>query len=76
MDRISIRRLVDKMTVKEGTLWWAGDSKRFRVLSVVDTEGNTWVHYREELKGFNQAEAKEYSCFIESFIQRFRRIPE
>lgn len=76
MDRISVRRLVDKMIVKEGSLWWAGDSKRFRVLSVTEQDGHTWVHYRDELKGFDQSNSKEYSCYIESFLERFKKIPE
>ena len=63
-------------TVKEGSLWWGGDQKKFRVLSVVEADGKTWVHYRDELKGFNQTEANQYSCYIESFLQRFRELPE
>lgn len=62
--------------VKEGSLWWSGDDKRFRVISVSEAEGHTWVHYRNELKGFNQSSAQEYSCYIESFVERFRKLPE
>ena len=62
--------------VKEGTLWGSSDSKKFRVISVSEVEGHTWVHYRDELKGFDQSAAREYSCYIESFEQRFRVLPE
>ena len=62
-------------TVKEGSLW-GGSDKKFRVISVTDVDGHTWVHYRDELKGFDQSDAKEYSCYIESFEQRFRQLPE
>ena len=63
--------------VKEGTVWCAGDDKRFRVISVSEVEGNTWVFYREEPKKYVPAsECKEYSCYMESFVQRFRSVPE
>ena len=62
-------------TVKEGSLW-GGSDKKFRVISVTEVNGHTWVHYRDELKGFDQSDAREYSCYIESFEQRFRQLPE
>lgn len=62
--------------VKEGSLWWAADGKKFRVLHLVEQDGHTWVHYREEQKGFNQSNSREYSCYVESFTQRFSRTPE
>lgn len=63
-------------TIKEGSLWWAGDHKKFRVIGVVEVDGNTWVHYRDELKGWNQETANTYSCYAESFLQRFSPLPE
>jgi hypothetical protein len=62
--------------VKAGTLWGSID-KKFRVLSVTEIEGNTWVHYRED-RGIKipAIECKEYSCYQESFVQRFRQILE
>ena len=62
--------------VQQGTLWGSSDSKKFRVISVTEVEGNTWVHYRDELPGFDQSKAREYSCYVESFEQRFRKLPE
>ncbi len=60
--------------VKSGTRWWAGDRKIFQVINVVEIDGHTWVHYRDE-KNINE-ECKEYSCYIESFLQRFTQLPE
>ncbi len=62
--------------VKIGSVWRTTDDKRFRVINVVEAEGHTWVHYRNELPGFNQTEAKEYSCYVESFVERFSPTPE
>lgn len=65
------------MIVKEGSLWWSGDNKKFRVINVVETNGHTWVHYREEpAKWRPVSELKEYSCYQESFVERFRQLPE
>lgn len=62
--------------VKAGTLW-EGVDKKFRVLSVTEVDGNTWVHYRED-RGIKvpAIECKEYSCYVESFLSRFRQLPE
>lgn len=58
--------------IKPGTEWWAGDRKKFVVLHVIEQDGHTWVHYRENQKGSNQ----EYSCYAESFLSRFTPLPE
>lgn len=62
--------------VEAGTLW-EGTDKKFRVISVTDVDGHTWVHYRED-RGtkFPTIECKEYSCYVESFLVRFRQLPE
>lgn len=57
--------------IKEGSKW-EGSGKKFVVLHTIEQEGHTWVHYRDE-KG---TEPKEYSCYIESFLERFRSVPE
>ena len=62
--------------VLPGSKWWAGRDKKFRVIDVVEADGNTWVHYRDELEGFNQSSAREYSCYLESFLQRFSPLPD
>lgn len=62
--------------VKAGTLWGSTD-KNFRVISVTEIDGHTWVYYREDF-GFKTptTECKEYSCYLESFVTRFRPQPE
>jgi hypothetical protein len=62
--------------VKEGSLWHSLD-KHFRVISVTEIDGHTWVHYRED-RGIKvpRLECREYSCYQESFLQRFRQVPE
>lgn len=58
--------------VKEGTLWTTSDGKDFRVLHIVEIEGNTWVHYRTEPpRGMSTKDCKEFSCFLEAFEHRF-----
>jgi hypothetical protein len=52
-----------------GSKWWSGDAKIFYVKSVIELEGNTWIHYGEFSNG------KEYSCYLESFLQRFAEVP-
>jgi hypothetical protein len=60
------------MNIKEGSRWHAGDSKKFIVLHLVEQGEKTWVHYRDE-KG---NPPREYSCYKESFLQRFTPLPE
>lgn len=58
--------------VKEGSIWTDGHGKWFRVLHIVELEGNTWVHYRTEPPpGQSAKDCKEYSCFLEAFEARF-----
>jgi hypothetical protein len=41
------------------------------VLHVVELDGNTWVHYRNESKGLVKIPVREHSCFVEAFEARF-----
>lgn len=56
---------------------WEGVDTQFRVLAVIEADGHTWVHYREDL-GIKVPvlECREYSCYQESFLARFRPLPE
>jgi hypothetical protein len=58
--------------VKQGSRWTDNVNKVFHVIDVVELEGNTWVHYILEDKN----DPKEFSCYVESFLQRFRSLPE
>lgn len=64
------------MKVESNSLWTDGQGRYFRVLSLTDVDGKTWVHYRED-KGIKVAviECKEFSCYVESFVERFRACP-
>jgi len=33
--------------IKEGTVWSGADGKEFLVIHIIDQEGHTWVHYRD-----------------------------
>ncbi len=59
--------------VKVGSKWMGNENNRFRVIHVIEIEGNTWVHYIKEnaLEDFN----REYSCYEESFLTRYREVP-
>jgi hypothetical protein len=65
--------MVDKMIqIKEGSKWSGTDGKRFHVIHVVETDGHTWVHYEQD----GVLESREFSCYIESFLERFKELPE
>jgi len=59
-------------TIKEGSRWGAYDRKVFVVLHTIEQDGHTWVHYRDEVG----SPPREYSCYEESFLQRFSPLPE
>jgi len=56
-----------------GSKWSGSNCKEFTVIEVVDLDNQTWVYYRED--GLNLIEPRLYSCFLESFLQRFRSVP-
>jgi len=58
--------------VKENSIWYDSDGNWFRVLHVVEVDGNMWVHYRNESKGLIKIPVREHSCFVEAFEARFR----
>jgi hypothetical protein len=60
------------MIIKEGSRWAGSDHKVFVILSEVYTDDAVWIYYREE-KG---SPPKEYSCFKDSFLSRFKELPE
>ncbi len=62
--------------IKEGSRWSGNDGNAFRVLHVIEKEGHTWVHYIKEVGKRHEHEPQEYSCYVESFISRFRELPE
>jgi hypothetical protein len=57
---------------KDGSKWTGNDGDRFYVLHTIELEGHIWIHYIKE----DNKEPREYSCYVESFLQRFRELPE
>lgn len=57
---------------KDGSKWTGGGGDRFHVLNTIELDGHVWVHYIKE----NTSEPREYSCYVESFLERFRELPE
>lgn len=57
-------------TVREGSIWQGNDRNQFIVLHTIEKDGNIWVHYRQNGKDNNQ----EYSCYLESFVNRFTEV--
>jgi hypothetical protein len=55
---------------KDGSNWGDGNGKKFHVINTVCLDDHTWVHYRSLNNG------NEYSCYLESFLERFRELPE
>jgi len=55
--------------VKPNTRWRsrAADPRIFLVLHVIELDGHTWVHYRDE----SCPTCHEFSCYLESFVSRF-----
>ena len=55
---------------KNGSRWVGhGSHEEFLVLHTIELGGRTWIHYREKDNG-----EREYSCYVESFIERFKEI--
>jgi hypothetical protein len=59
---------------KDGSKWSGSVGERFHVLHTIELEGKVWVHYIKETT--KETETREYSCYLESFLERFRELPE
>jgi hypothetical protein len=58
--------------IKEGSKWISDNGKIFHVIHRIELEGKIWIHYILESK----EDPKEFSCYEESFLSRFRQLPE
>ena len=58
---------------KNGSRWQGNGRDTFHILSTIELEGRTWVHY---IKDNATQDPKEFSCYLESFLERFRELPE
>ena len=64
-----------KILPKDGSKWSStGGNDVFHVLHTIEIDGHTWVHYVKDTAKGN--EYREYSCYVESFLERFRALPE
>lgn len=59
---------------KDGSRWEGNPGELFHVLHTIDIENNTWVHYIKE--NTKEGETREYSCYLESFLARFKEVPK
>lgn len=57
--------------VKAGSRWQGTGRTQFVVISVVELDNHIWVHYREDISTREDLSTREYSCYEESFVQRF-----
>lgn len=60
--------------IKIGSKWTGTEGRNFVVISTMQIEGKNWVYYRAENPKDHMP--KEFSCFEESFLVRFRPLPE
>jgi hypothetical protein len=61
--------------VTEGSKWvGVTGNDKFHVIHVVELDGHIWVHYIKE--NAPEDSNREYSCYEESFLSRFRELPE
>jgi len=56
---------------KNGSRWIGNNRDTFHVLSTIELEGHMWIHYIKE----DSEEPREYSCYVESFLEKFRELP-
>jgi hypothetical protein len=62
------------MEVKNGSRWDGASSGVFVVIGSMVIEGKEWIYYRAEKPKDHMPE--EFSCYKESFLSRFRPLPE
>jgi hypothetical protein len=60
--------------ITEGSCWSSNNGEIFQVISKAEIEGHRWIFYRLLTK--NTEEVKEFSCYEESFLERFYQVPE
>jgi hypothetical protein len=61
---------------KDGSRWTGtSGGEKFHVLHTIELNDHIWVHYIKETSAETN-EPREFSCYLESFLQRFRELPE
>ena len=59
--------------VKVGSKWVGNENNIFRVIHVIEIDSHTWIHYIKD--NAPEESTREYSCYEESFLSRYREIP-
>ncbi len=62
------------MDVERGSVWGSVDGRTFQVITEAIVEGKEWIHYRRIDSEIE--EPKEFSCYKESFLSRFTKLPQ
>jgi hypothetical protein len=62
------------MNIERGSIWSGTDGRTFQVITEAVVEGKDWIHYRRI--DHESEEPKEFSCYKESFLSRFTRLPQ
>ena len=60
--------------IEAGSVWASVNGVHFQVISETHIDGNDWIYYRMFDK--ETEEPKEFSCYKESFLNRFYQIPK
>jgi hypothetical protein len=59
--------------VKVGSKWVGNENNIFRVIHVIKLDDHIWIHYIKD--NAPEESTREYSCYEESFLSRFRQVP-
>ncbi len=62
------------MDISMGSKWSSQDGTEFQVIGTMILEGKEWVYYRASKPKDHMPE--EFSCYKESFLSRFTKLPE
>lgn len=60
--------------IYNGSRWHGNDGRVFVVIGTMTVDGKNWVYYRAE-QPVDHLPA-EFSCYEESFLGRFTKLPE
>ena len=58
------------ITPKDGSKWGGDNGDVYYVIRTIWLDDHNWIHYKSLNNGI------EYSCYVESFLERFRELPE
>lgn len=58
--------------IKVDSSWSDGMGKKFHIIKVAELDGYLWIHYKQD----RIVEHKEFSCYLESFLERFTEVSE